>query len=236
MMKNKLSIIVPCYNESESIPLLFSKLSILKEKADFPFEFIFVDDGSTDNTSEILKKFFPDSKIERHPTNLNLGTAVRTGMKFVTGEYTAVIDSDCSYDPILLLEMYHKLGAEVDVVDASAHHPDAGFSANTPAYRVFLSRSVVTIYNFLMKRKEFCFTSMFRMYKTPLLKSIIIENNNFLSMTEIKIKLLMKGAKFLEIAAKNNFRQYGQSKMKVVKNIIEHLKFMAKILFGFVKP
>lgn len=234
-MRKKLSVIVPCYNESESIPLLNGKLTSIKATAQFPIEFIFIDDGSTDNTYQILRQYFPQEKIVKHQTNLNLGSAVRSGIKEATGDYIAVIDSDCSYDPILVIKMYELLEQGHDVIDASAHHPDAGFSSNTPAFRVFLSRAVVTIYNFLMGRKEYCYTSMFRMYKASLLKSITIENNNFLSMTEIKIKLLYKKADFLEIAAKNNFRQYGQSKMKVVKNIIEHLRFMAKILIGNVK-
>lgn len=234
-MKAKLSVIVPCYNEEESIPLLKGKLDSVIMQSDFPLEFIFVDDGSSDKTYTILKQTFPKEKILRHDRNMNLGAAVKTGITGVTGEYTAVIDSDCSYDPIALVKMYELIEKGADVVDASAHHPDAGFSANTPAHRVFLSRAVVTMYNFLMKNKQYCYTSMFRTYKTPLLKSIVIENNNFLSMTEIKIKLLMKGARFVEIPAKNNFRQFGQSKMKVFKNIVEHLKFMFKILIGRVK-
>ena len=104
-----------------------------------------------------------------------------------------------------------------------------------PVYRVFLSRAVVFIYNFLMKRKEICYTSLFRLYKGNLLREINIENNNFLAMTEIKIKLLMKGVHFLEISANNNYRQYGQSKMKVLKNIIEHLKFMSKVAIGKIR-
>lgn len=233
-MKPKLSIIVPCFNEGESIPLLKSKLQSVISSADFPLEFIFIDDGSTDNTHELLKKNFPNDQVLKHEKNMNLGAAVKTGIKSATGELIAVIDSDCSYDPILLIKMYQAISDKNDVIDASAHHPEAGFSANTPFYRVFLSRAVVTMYNFLMGKKEYCYTSMFRLYKAALLKNLVIENNNFLSMTEIKIRLLKRGARFVEIPAKNNFRQFGQSKMKVLRNIMDHLKFMFKILIGRV--
>lgn len=233
-MAKKLSIIIPCFNEGGSIPLLKEKLETIKTKASFPLELIFIDDGSSDNTYQLLLENFKHDKVVQHETNLNLGAAVKTGIKHATGEYTAVIDSDCSYDPILLLEMYGLLNDQYDVIDASAHHPQAGFSNNTPWFRIFLSQSVVFMYNVLMKRNEFCYSSMFRIYKTPLLKSVQIENNNFLSMTELKIRLLKKNAKFLEIPAKNNFRQFGQSKMKIVNNIMEHLRFMLKILLGKV--
>lgn len=227
-----LSIIIPCYNEEESLPLLKTHLDKLIARNVFDLQLIFVDDGSTDNTNKIINATFskyPGFKLVTNEINKNLGGAVKAGIPFCKRPFTAVIDSDCSYDPIHLIEMKQALEG-FDVVSASAHHPDAGFAAHTPFYRVFLSKSVVMMYNILLFKYQYSYTSIFRLYHTSDLKALTIHHNGFMAMTEIMIKLLIQKKRIKEFPAKSNFRQFGVSKAKIFRIIKSHLVFMSKLI------
>jgi len=234
-----LSIIIPCYNEEESLPLLKNLLLQFKEKAVLTFELIFVDDGSSDNTHNLLQKMFTEFlyvKVIKNSTNLNLGGAVKAGIPQCQGQFTAVIDADGSYSPLKLLEMYHLINSEnLDVVSASAHHPEAGFAETTPWWRVFLSRSVQDLYNIILHTHYCSYTSIFRIYRTELLKSLKIESNNFMAMAEILSKCVLKNAKIVDFPAKSSYRQHGVSKAKIFQTIKAHLLYLTKLLFKCVK-
>src|SRR3989344_1357750 len=100
----KLSIVIPCYNEEKGVLNLKQKLdSVLHSLAeDYDVELIFVDDGSTDKTHQLLTEAFGSLgylKIIRHAINRNLGAAMRTGFEHATGDVIATLDSDCTYNP-----------------------------------------------------------------------------------------------------------------------------------------
>ncbi|MAX67733.1 MAG: hypothetical protein CME66_12420 [Halobacteriovoraceae bacterium] len=232
-LENKsLSIVIPCYNEEESLALLDSKLKPLLEKFPYEYELIFVNDGSTDNTEKIIKDLFKPKYpvvLISYKKNKNLGGAVKEGVKVAKMQYTAVIDSDCSYDPCDILKMYDYID-DYDVVSASAHHPKAKFNFNLPWYRLLLSSGVMWLYTLVTFKKLYSFTSMFRVYKTSLLKELNLEKNTFVGMTEIIIKLIKKKAKILDFPADSNYRTFGVSKMKLKNTIISHLTFLLEIL------
>lgn len=238
-MQLDLSIIIPCYNEEESLPLLKKLLLEFKEKAKLKFELIFVDDGSTDQTHKYLNEMFTEFsavKVIKNTQNLNLGGAVKAGILFCQGKFTAVIDADGSYSPLKLLEMYQlALDKSYDVVSASAHHPEAGFAATTPWWRVFLSRSVQDLYNIILGTNYCSYTSIFRLYRTELLKSITVDSNNFMAMAEILSKLVLKKAKVVDFPAKSSYRQHGVSKAKIFQTIKAHIIYLLKLLFRCVK-
>ncbi len=238
-MQLDLSIIIPCYNEEDSLPLLRSLLLEFKSHAKVSFELVFVDDGSKDQTNKLLRNLFTDFsnvKIVTNITNLNLGGAVKAGIPQCEGKYTAVIDADGSYNPLKLLEMYDlAISHSYDVVSASAHHPEAGFAATTPWWRVFLSKSVQDLYNIILGTNYCSYTSIFRIYRTDLLKSIKVDSNNFMAMAEILSKLVLKNAKVVDFPAKSNYRQHGVSKAKIFQTIKAHIIYLLKLLFKRIK-
>ena len=110
-MKKKLSIIVPCYNEEETINLFYNELKqTLNKLTDLNHEIIFVDDGSTDKTlSLILKLKKKDKSIRYISFSRNFGkeAAIYAGLEYSKGHFVSVIDSDLQDPPELLIDMYN---------------------------------------------------------------------------------------------------------------------------------
>ena len=104
----KLSIIVPCYNEEKSLPIFYQETKKVLDTLQYDHELIFIDDGSTDDTKEILKKLSAsDSSINYLSFSRNFGkeSAMYAGFKNVSGDYVAVMDADLQDPPDLLPKM-----------------------------------------------------------------------------------------------------------------------------------
>ncbi len=108
-MKEKLSLIIPCFNEQSVLPLLYHELCSVSDKmADSDFEFLFVDDGSTDKTLETIKILArEDERIRYISFSRNFGkeAAMYAGFCEAEGDYIAVMDADLQDPPSLLPEM-----------------------------------------------------------------------------------------------------------------------------------
>lgn len=114
----KISIIVPCYNEEESIPLFYEEISKVAEemkKEKVEFEFLFVNDGSRDKTLEVSRELAKKDKRVRYISfsrNFGKEAAMYAGLENVTGDYIAVMDADLQDPPKLLPDMYHLITQE----------------------------------------------------------------------------------------------------------------------------
>ena len=104
----KISLIVPCYNEQEALPIFYRETKKVMESMDCDYEMIFVNDGSKDGTLELLKEF---AKEDTHVTyigfsrNFGKEAAMYAGFCNVTGDYAAVMDADMQDPPSLLPQM-----------------------------------------------------------------------------------------------------------------------------------
>ena len=110
----KISIIVPCYNEEESIPIFYNEMQkIVKNLAKkATFEFLFVNDGSKDKTLEILRDLAKkDKKVRYISFSRNFGkeAGILAGLENATGDYVATMDVDLQDPPQLLIEMFETL-------------------------------------------------------------------------------------------------------------------------------
>ncbi len=229
-----ISIVVPCYNESEGIPQLRTRLMpVIKElEKSAEIELIFVDDGSTDNTNQLLHENFPEkfSRIVKHEQNMNLGAAVRTGLLAASGDIIVTIDSDCTYAPENIPNMIAQL-KDCDIVTASPYHPD-GKVVGVPEYRLFLSHGVTAIYNLVSGRHLYTWTALFRAYKREAISGITITNNDFIALVELLVKAANRGAKIKEAPETLYVRKYGASKMRLLQVIGNHLKFIGKLVLS----
>lgn len=110
----KISIVVPCYNEEESLPIFYEEVSKvctkMKNKAEF--EFVFVNDGSKDETLEILRTLAQkDKRVKYISFSRNFGkeAGMLAGLEHSTGDYVTTMDADLQDPPTLLEEMFGTL-------------------------------------------------------------------------------------------------------------------------------
>jgi dolichol-phosphate mannosyltransferase len=254
----KLSIIAPCYNEVENVIKLHDELLPVVEEMvlhDWKFaegncsaEIIFVDDGSRDGTTARLQEVFGSQnnsgvvfKFLKHETNLGLGAAIRTGFNQAEGDIVVTVDSDGTYKFSEIPALLACLTPDVDIVTASPYHPK-GDVIGVPANRLILSRGSSLIYRILVDWHIYTYTSLFRAYRSTVIKSIPFEANDFLAGTEILVKALLKGYRAAEFPASLYKRMYGVSKARIAQTILSHLKFQGwvflqrlRLMFG-LKP
>lgn len=116
MAKDKISVIVSCYNEEQSIPLFYEEMSrVASEMNKVDFEFMFVDDGSKDKTLEIVKDLSSkDKRVKYLSFSRNFGkeAAMMAGLENVTGDYITLMDADLQDPPAMLPEMYRIIKEE----------------------------------------------------------------------------------------------------------------------------
>lgn len=130
--KEKISIIVPCYNEEESLPIFYREMSkITKEIEYVEFEFLFVNDGSKDNTLKILKDLAKkDERVRFISFSRNFGKegGMYAGLENATGDYVAIMDADMQDPPSMIKDMYKAIKEEgYDCVAlCSPKHSDYG--------------------------------------------------------------------------------------------------------------
>lgn len=107
----KCSIVVPCYNEAESLPLFFERCEEVAERLRFELDYIFVDDGSTDQTLAVLESLQSQRSIVLLALSRNFGkeAAMLAGLREAEGDFVAIMDADLQDPPELLLEMEERV-------------------------------------------------------------------------------------------------------------------------------
>lgn len=107
----KVSILIPCYNEEKSLPLLYDELKkLMDEVKEYAWEVLFVNDGSQDKTLDFIKqKRVVDKRINYLNLSRNFGkeNAMLAGFDYVTGDYMVIMDADLQDPPSLIPEMLH---------------------------------------------------------------------------------------------------------------------------------
>jgi len=118
--KELISIVVPCYNEEESIPIFYQEISKVSDRMNVNFEYIFIDDGSHDNTLKVLRELSKKDKRVRYISfsrNFGKEAGMYAGLEAVKGDYAAIMDVDLQDPPEKLIEMYESIKNEdYDVV------------------------------------------------------------------------------------------------------------------------
>lgn len=113
---DKISVIVPCYNEEEVLPLFHREVTKELNKIDnIDYEILFIDDGSHDQTIEILRELcVKDNHCNYYSFSRNFGkeAAMFAGLEKSTGDYCVIMDADLQHPPKLLAPMYHAVSQE----------------------------------------------------------------------------------------------------------------------------
>lgn len=150
-MRKKISVIVSCYNEEESLPLFYEEMrKVMAEMSQNDFELIFVNDGSRDNTLKEIKELRAKDKRVRYISfsrNFGKEAAMKAGLDYSTGDYVTLMDADLQDPPKMLSEMLNILESE--------HYDCVGTRRITrkgePVIRSFFARKFYKIINKMSK-------------------------------------------------------------------------------------
>lgn len=199
-------MIVPVYNERDNITQVLKE--VLKQDI---YEIIVVDDGSTDGTKEILKNIDnPRIKIFFHDKNMGKGSAVRTGLKNVSGDVIIIQDADLEYDP----SEYEKLLVPIkrdkaDVVYGSR------FKGVTRVFyfwhylgNKFLTLIANLLYNSTLSDMETCY----KVFKKECIRDLILKSNGWGFDPEITAHFFKKGYRIVEVPISYYGRTYEEGK------------------------
>lgn len=214
----KLSILIPAYNEQNTILEILQKVFDVSFK-DVSREIIIVDDGSKDNTLKIAKEFAQDKpfiKIIEHGKNRGKGAAVVTAIKHASGDIMIIQDADLEYDPQdipKLIDPIVKKKYRV-VYGTRLRTSPVFFGKNrTPLLahffgNKFLSFLTTVIYGSHISDMETCYKA----FEKNVLKGIKLRSKSFDLEPEITAKILKKKIKIHEIDIKTVPRGYGEGK------------------------
>ena len=177
----KISIIVPCYNEQESLPFFWHEINkVADSMSQLEFEFLFVNDGSKDNTLSILKDMSnQDNRVKYISFSRNFGkeSAIYSGLKYSSGDFVSIMDADLQDPPELLKEMYRAIVEEgFDCVATRRSNRDG-----EPRIRSFFARMFYKIINKISKTEIVDGARDFRLMTRQMVDSIleIVEYNRF---------------------------------------------------------
>lgn len=173
MKKDKISIVVPCYNEEETISLFYKEINKLTTKMiDAIFEILFVDDGSDDNTLKIIKQLYlKDKRIKYLSFSRNFGkeAAMYAGLSNASGDFVTLMDADLQDPPEMLIEMYNILKNEdYDQVCTRRFN-----RRGEPIIRSFFARKFYKIINKLSKVEMVDGARDFRLMKRCVVDAIL---------------------------------------------------------------
>ncbi len=237
-----LSIIIPMFNEAENVESTLIRIEEALISFSGTYEMIAVNDGSSDNTFDMLRRLGEKNekiRVVSYPKNIGRGMALRKGFQESRGEIVVTIDADLSYDPHYIIDFIDALKAdpELDFVLASPYMPGGGVE-NVPARRLWISKFGNKILRFAMPNRIYTSTGIFRAYRKKVLDSLELESDGKEIHLEILSKALALGYRVKETPAVLTSRKRGKSKFKFRKTAISHLAFSVfekpMIIFGFI--
>ena len=224
----KLSIVIPCYNEKNTIENILKKvIQSLNNYKILKYEIIIVDDCSNDGTTKLLKNLALDENIQIyfHDNNLGKGAAIQTALKYITGDITLIQDADLEYDPL----DYNKLlvpflEANADIVYGS-RFLGGGKYVRIHFFWHYLANKILTfICNLFINLNLTDMETGYKAFKTSVLKSINLKEKSFSFEPEVTIKLAKKKYKFFEVPVTYNGRSYEEGKKIGLKDAFIALK------------
>lgn len=201
-MNYQLSVIVPVYNEKNTIDVIIERLLGVLELNTESVQYIFVDDGSIDGTVDILK----NSSYRKDPRfvfvfsqkNQGKGAAIRSGLSRAEGKYTIIQDADLEYDPHDIVKILKKAESENLTVVYGSRNLEKGSNRGAPLF--YFGGKVVTILtNLLYRQKLTDEPTCYKLFKTDFLKSLPLTCQRFEFCPEVTALAAKQKIKITEI-------------------------------------
>src|SRR5215210_6709484 len=241
--------VIPAYNEAENIPRLLKDLA--PRARELGARVIFVDDGSTDGTSEAIMAHRQDLHlaIVRHEVNRGLGTAINSGLRAALGEAqdddaVVTLEADNTSDLDDLPRMLERFAEGHDVVLASVYAPGGRIIGVAP-WRLAASKAVSNTFRHLGGLQEMhTLSSLYRVYRAGTLRRaadtygyLLVREPGFAANVELLLKLYAADATIAEVPTTNDWStRKGQSKMKLTPTALAYFRVMIAHLAGRIQP
>lgn len=228
----RLSIIIPCYNESATVLEIVNK--ILNLKYNIEKEIILVDDFSDDGTKEIIRQNFlnhKDIRVVFHDKNSGKGAAIKTAKKYISGDIIIIQDADLEYDPNDYKKLIEPIiNNETKVVYGSRVLNQNRYSARgfTSKLRVFGNHVLTVISNILNKQKLTDAHTCYKVFSREVFDKINLEENDFSFCAEVTSKVSKLGYEIIEVPISYNGRDYKNGKKIKFSDAFKALKTLIK--------
>lgn len=209
----KLSVVVPAYNEEKNLLPLYNEIQAALGLAAISFEIIFVNDGSTDSTRNVIDKLAAENqevKAVHLEKNSGQSFATMQGFQAAQGEYITLLDADLQNDPLDILKMMPLLNSEIQGV--------CGWRRNRKDTKIFVVSSKVanTLIRFMFGLRVHDSGCSLRVVNANYLKEIRYFKNFH---RYIPILLHLKGVQLAEIEVNHRWRNEGQSNYSIFKSL-----------------
>jgi dolichol-phosphate mannosyltransferase len=211
-MTKKISIIVPIYNEEKTIESVLNSLNSLK--LPLKKEIILIDDGSTDNSSKIIKKYLSQNKLLNvvfySKENQGKGSAIRKGIELSTGDIITIQDADLEYNPKDLFKLIQPILKNKSKVVYGSRF----LHKHKPKYKLyflgnkFLSLLTQILYKHKINDMETCY----KVFDSKTIKEINLISNKFDIEPEITSKILNKQITITELPISYTPRSISEGK------------------------
>jgi len=236
----EVSLILPMYNEEDNVIITLNEVKKVLQTYE-RYQIVAVDDGSSDRTLELLEEYArenPELLVLKHPVNMGMGRALRTGFEKAEGDVIITLDADLSYEPQYITQLIQELHQNhLDIVIGS-QYMTGGETEDIPFIRLFVSKMANKIVGYALDKNISTVTGILRAYRKEVLDSIEIEATGTEINPEILSKAIAIGFEVKEIPVKLKGRKLGESKVQFRSTTISHLLFTfyekPMILFGVI--
>ena len=226
-----LSIFFPAYNDSGTIASLVITALRTARKLTPDHEVIVVNDGSADNTAEILDELartYPEVRIVHHDQNRGYGGALRTGFATARRELVFYTDGDAQYDPAEMEVLWMRFGADVDLVNGYK------ISRSDPMHRIVIGRIYHHTVKLLFGLKVRDVDCDFRMMRRSIFETVHLEKNSGVICLEMMKKITDGGFRIAEVPVHHYHRAYGKSQFFNFKRLFRTAIDVFKLWFALV--
>jgi dolichol-phosphate mannosyltransferase len=223
----QLTVMLPAYNEAATLREMLPEIKSAAAGLTPDFEILILDTQmATDDTEEVCA-LHGVRHIRRLGGN-QYGDAIRTGIREARGAYLLCMDADGSHSPTSFASMWARR-EEFDIVIGSRYV--AGGHTENPAILIWMSYAVNLIFRVVFNLRAKDVTNSFRLYRTPILKPMKLESNDFDILEEILIKAVTRRppARIVEVPVTFGRRKAGESKRKLVQFAFGYLATLRKL-------